>query len=217
MICLGESMMTSILMYITSDANLLRKPQQLRSLQLSSHVYLRFILSGSVLYPFASNDISAYSPITRTSSSTMPAPTSFTDPRAYHVLSYGTFLGTTIFQSFIGGVVAFKVLPRPMFSRLQQATFPVFFTMQTVLPLIMIATYPGGKLVQVGGQQMRTDTGMSGVLAENNRWTVLIPLATILITSAINMVAVGPATTKAMKDRHHQGTDSMSSIKPVLR
>lgn len=130
---------------------------------------------------------------------------SIADYKAYHILSYGSLLGATLFQSFVGGVIAFKVLPRPQFSTLQQNTFPVFFAIQSILPLIMIATYPGEKLLGIGGEYVRENTGYSGVLAENNRWSVLVPIATMLLTSAANMFVVGPATTKAMKQRHHQG------------
>ncbi|KAL1296995.1 hypothetical protein AAFC00_004591 [Neodothiora populina] len=131
---------------------------------------------------------------------------SVVDYKAYHILSYGTLLGATVFQSFIGGVVAYKCLPRPQFSTLQQNIFPIFFGIQTVLPLIMLATYPGEKLLGIGGEYIRENVGFSGVMAESNRWSVLVPLATILITSAANMFFVGPATTKTMKQRHHQET-----------
>lgn len=127
------------------------------------------------------------------------------DYKAYHILSYGSLLGSTLFQSFIGGVIAFKTLPRPMFSRLQAAVFPVFFSVQTILPLIMIATYPGEKIAGIGGEYIRENTGFGGVMAEGNRWSVLVPLASMVITSALNAFVVGPATTKTMKDRHHQG------------
>lgn len=127
------------------------------------------------------------------------------DPKAFHVLSYGSFLGITLFQSFVGGVVAYKVLPRPQFARLQQATFPVFFSLQTILPAIMMVTYPGDNIASAGRAHLRGDSGLAGVFDESNRWTVLAPLATILITSAVNLLLLGPATTKAMKERHHQG------------
>ena len=146
----------------------------------------------------------------------MPSLASISDPKAYHILSYGTFFGTTIFQSFIGSVIAFRTLPRAQFGQLQQATVPVFFTMQTVLPLIMALTYPGERMAQMAGEYVSKNTGISGVFAESNRWTVLAPLATIFVTSAINMLVLGPATTKAMKDRHHQGmltqVDSMIQV-----
>ncbi|KAI4721090.1 hypothetical protein E4T48_02650 [Aureobasidium sp. EXF-10727] len=111
---------------------------------------------------------------------------SVTDYKAYHILSYGSFLGATLFQSFIGGVVAFKVLPRAQFSTLQKATFPVFFALQSALGLALMVTYPGEKLLGVGGQYIRENTGFSGFV--------------------LNSLIIGPATTKTMKERHHQET-----------
>jgi len=136
----------------------------------------------------------------------MPSLSALSDYKTYHILSYGTFLGATFFQSFINGIVAYKALPRPQFARLQQMLTPVFFTMQSTLAVVLAITYPGQKLLQAGGESVRSRSGIGGILASSNRWTVLAPLATILLTSVANMVALGPATTKAMKDRHHQET-----------
>ena len=130
---------------------------------------------------------------------------SVTDYKAYHILSYGSFLGATLFQSFIGGVVAFKVLPRAQFSTLQKATFPVFFALQSVLGLALLFTYPGEKLLGVGNQTLRENVGFSGLLVDSNRWPIFVPLATIFVTSVHNALVIGPATTKTMKERHHQG------------
>ncbi|KAI4805046.1 hypothetical protein E4T44_11296 [Aureobasidium sp. EXF-8845] len=131
---------------------------------------------------------------------------SVSDYKAYHILSYGSFLGATLFQSFIGGVVAFKVLPRAQFSTLQKATFPVFFTLQSVLGLALMLTYPGEKLLGVGNQYIRQNVGFSGLLVDSNRWPIFVPLATIFVTSVLNALVIGPATTKTMKERHHQET-----------
>jgi hypothetical protein len=130
---------------------------------------------------------------------------SVSDYKAYHILSYGSFLGATLFQSFIGGVVAFKVLPRAQFSTLQKATFPVFFALQSVLGLALMVTYPGEKLLGVGNQYIRENVGFSGLLADSNRWSIFAPLATIFVTSVLNALIIGPATTRTMKERHHQG------------
>jgi len=135
----------------------------------------------------------------------MPSLSSLSDYRAYHILSYGTLLGTTFFHSFVGGVIAYQALPRPQFSRLMEKIFPYFFALQTALPLAMIMTYPGELLAQLGGEQARANAGLTGLLAENNRWTALTPMATILGTSLLNLLVLGPATTRVMKTRHHQG------------
>ncbi|KAJ4374559.1 hypothetical protein N0V86_007428 [Didymella sp. IMI 355093] len=125
---------------------------------------------------------------------------SFKNPATYHLLSYGTLLGSTLFQSFIAGVVAFKVLPRPQFSTLQKHTFPVYFTLQTVTPLAMLLTYPSG------ASRLIPYLSSTPVLqSPTDRLTVWL-IGTMLVTAVANLVYVGPKTTEIMKIRKHQET-----------
>ncbi|KAJ6141314.1 hypothetical protein N7470_010210 [Penicillium chermesinum] len=87
------------------------------------------------------------------------------DPRPYHIISYGTLLGTQFFQSFVGGVIAFRALPRPQFASLQTAIFPVYFPLQTALPVVVALTASKGRHL----------LGLSGLTAPENRWGTLIP------------------------------------------
>lgn len=103
-------------------------------------------------------------------------------------------------QSFVAGVVAYKALPRPQFATLQSAIFPIYFSIQTTLPVVLALTYPGERTAVGTGP-----ASISGVLAENNRISVLIPILTMFATSLVNLLVVGPATTKIMKERKHQG------------
>lgn len=119
-------------------------------------------------------------------------------PAPYHILSYGTFLGTTFFHSFINGIVAFRTLPRPQFSVLQSKLFPIYFSMQTALPVVLALTYPADKLA------IGSHSGIAGVLAPSNLWTVLAPIALMFLTGLANLALVGPATTKCMRDRKSQ-------------
>jgi hypothetical protein len=48
--------------------------------------------------------------------------------------------------------------------------------------------------------------GYAGVFHESNRFHVLIPLATIFVTSLVNLAYFGPATTSCMRLRKHQET-----------
>jgi len=121
----------------------------------------------------------------------------------YHLISYGTLLGTEFFQSFIGGIVAYKALPRAQFSSLQQAIFPIYFSLQTALPVVLALTYPGSHQTLASSS---IPSGLGGVLAESNRVSVLLPLTTIFATSVANLLLVGPATTKIMRERKHQET-----------
>lgn len=112
-------------------------------------------------------------------------------------------------KSFVGGIVAYRALPRPQFASLQQAIFPIYFSLQTALPVIVALTYPGSPMT-LGSSS--TPSGLSGVLAEKNRVNTLIPLVTIIATSAANLLVVGPATTKIMRERKHQGVRSVNTM-----
>lgn len=115
--------------------------------------------------------------------------------------SYGTLLGSTLFQSFISGVVAFRVLPRPQFSTLQKHTFPVYFTLQSALPVALLLTYPSGTprllpavLSSTVVQRSATDRLAAALLG------------TMFVTAVANLVYVGPKTTEIMRLRKHQET-----------
>ncbi|KAI9852653.1 MAG: hypothetical protein M1838_006110 [Thelocarpon superellum] len=115
---------------------------------------------------------------------------------------YGTLLGSTVYQSFFAGVIGYKTLPRPQFSALQQATFPVYFALQTALPAIIALTYPGDRNA-LGG---RSASSLRGFFAEANRLSVLAPLLTAFGTGLANLLWLGPLTTKTMHERKHQET-----------
>lgn len=68
--------------------------------------------------------------------------------------------------------------------------------MQTALPAAMALTYPGTSLIE---------GGLKGIMAEQNRWSVLAPLGTMFVTGLLNLAFIGPATTQTMKERKHQG------------
>lgn len=146
----------------------------------------------------------------------MTSLSSFKNPAAYHILrcasptfssknpaanpnpSYGTLLGSTFFQSFLGGIIAFRALPRAQFSTLQKATFPAYFTLQTVTPLLMILTYPSPlgfhSLIPSSSTQSSTDR------------LAMTLIGTMLVTGLGNLVYVGPETTRIMQERKHQET-----------
>ncbi len=115
--------------------------------------------------------------------------------------SYGVLLGTTTFQSFVAGIVAYKALPRAQFSTLQQATFPYYFAMQTALPVLLALTLPEERTA------ISTRPGsLSGVFDPDNRLHVLTPIVTMLVTALVNVAYLGPATTRCLRQRKHQET-----------
>ncbi|TVY49857.1 putative mitochondrial outer membrane protein [Lachnellula cervina] len=140
----------------------------------------------------------------------MPDLSLFSSPAPYHIITYGTLLGTEFFQSFVGGIVAFKALTRPQFSQLQQKIFPIYFSIQTALPVVLALTYPGSR------NPLGPSSSLSGTLAESNRWSVLAPLATMFVGGLVNLVYVGPATTRIMRERKVQESkDGKKSYDPA--
>ncbi|KAJ9154877.1 hypothetical protein NKR23_g2358 [Pleurostoma richardsiae] len=116
----------------------------------------------------------------------------------YHILAYGTLLGMSGFQSFVGGTVAFKVLPRMQFSTLQTHIFPIYFSLQTALPAILAVTLPASKsLLGPAG-------GISGLLDPANRWGTLVPIATMFVTGLANLAVLLPASKTVIDERRAQ-------------
>lgn len=120
-----------------------------------------------------------------------------------------------MFQTFMAGPIAFKALPRPSFSTLQTAIFPPFFAMQTALPIILALTWPGEKVASASSLAMREHSGWQGILHQNNFWTGLVPVGVMLLTGLANLVALGPMTTRVMRERKHQGKWYCCCSRPV--
>ena len=64
----------------------------------------------------------------------------------------------------------------------------------------MALTYPAMKSALQSGP-----SGIAGAFALENRGSVLFPLATIFLGNLLNLVWLGPWTTKVMRERKHQG------------
>ncbi|KAL8673332.1 MAG: hypothetical protein Q9168_002256 [Polycauliona sp. 1 TL-2023] len=124
----------------------------------------------------------------------------------YHILTYGTLLGSSIFQSFIGGVVAFKSLPRAQFATLQSAIFPIYFSLQSACPILLALTYPGSSSRNSLLGASPSPSGFGGFAAQENRWSVAGPIAAILAANVVNLVWAGPKTNEIMRLRKHQET-----------
>ncbi|KAJ5165724.1 uncharacterized protein N7500_007554 [Penicillium coprophilum] len=107
---------------------------------------------------------------------------------------------------FVGGFVAFRALPRPQFSNLQTAIFPIYFSLQTALPVVVALT------ASHGGQVL----GLSGLTAPKNRFDTLLPMATVAVTGLVNMFVLLPMTRNVMRERKHQETrDGKKSYDPA--
>lgn len=130
-------------------------------------------------------------------SSTDMATSILKSPAPYHILAYGTLLGTSFFHSFINGPVMFKTVTRHSFSAIQTGLFPIYFGIQTAVPVILALTYPSNALFGI-------PQGVSGLLHETGRWTSLVPISTIFATGFVNLVFLLPLVNKVMKERRGQ-------------
>ena len=73
--------------------------------------------------------------------------------------------------------------------------------MQSALPVVMALTFPGSHtLVE------NKPGGLGGLLASENLFSALVPIATIFAINVSNLLVIGPATTRIMRERKHQGT-----------
>ncbi|KAI1098990.1 hypothetical protein F4804DRAFT_337687 [Jackrogersella minutella] len=116
----------------------------------------------------------------------------------YHILSYGTLLGTQVFHTFINSITSFKVLERPQFAILQRAVFPKYFGIQTAGPVLLALTYPGSS------GAFGVASSLTGVFHPSNRWGVLVPLGTIFATGLLNLAYLLPETNKITALRRQQ-------------
>jgi hypothetical protein len=98
----------------------------------------------------------------------------------------------------------FKAVGRHAFSAIQQGLFPIYFGIQTAVPVVLAFTYPGNTLFGL-------PSGIHGLLHEYSRWVSLAPIATIFVSGLVNLTIMLPLVNRVMKERRGQGTISASS------
>jgi hypothetical protein len=106
-----------------------------------------------------------------------------------HLFTYSTLLGTELYQSFVMTKVAYQALPRSAFTTLQKRVFPIYFRSQSLLLLIVAATFP--------------PHGPGSMIKGKGDW---ILFAAASVTAGLNLVMYGPRTQELMIKRVHQGT-----------
>lgn len=92
----------------------------------------------------------------------------------------------------------FRTVDRASFSAIQQKLFPIYFGLQTALPVALALTFPGNALIGLS-------SGISGLTSEFARWHSLVPISVMFVTGLINWTILLPATTQVMKERRGQG------------
>ncbi|KXH31889.1 hypothetical protein CSIM01_02441 [Colletotrichum simmondsii] len=116
-------------------------------------------------------------------------PSTMTTLAPYHIISYGTLLGTSLFQTFINTKICYLELPKSAFTTLQKRLFPIYFRCQALLLIMTILTFP--------------PHGPASLFKVKSNW---IPLMVAGVTSLANLLVYGPRSRQAMIDRTHQET-----------
>jgi len=94
-----------------------------------------------------------------------------------HLCTFASWFGTTVWVSFVGGIVMFKNLPRHVFGRLQSKLFPAYFLFSALAVSVAMAS------------------------AAALGWGVK-SLGVVLGTVLANMLYFEPETTRVMVRRH---------------
>ncbi|KAJ5212574.1 uncharacterized protein N7498_004220 [Penicillium cinerascens] len=102
-----------------------------------------------------------------------------------HLSSYGILFGAQVFQTFINGIVAFKALGRPYFGVHQAAIFPVYFSLQSFLPVLVGLT---------------STTSLENGL----NWKSGRVMGAVTVTGLINLVVFRPLTQGAVRAKNAQ-------------
>ncbi|KAF8350186.1 hypothetical protein F5887DRAFT_419303 [Amanita rubescens] len=113
-------------------------------------------------------------------------------PSGLYVVAYAWLFGMSFWNTFFGGVIAYKTLPRQQFGALQHKTFPIYFLISIALSSLMIVywvfTHP--------------DVATYILRPEVTDVAQLYALLTIFGCQALNYFVIGPITSKTMFERH---------------
>jgi hypothetical protein len=92
----------------------------------------------------------------------------------------------------------FKSVDRHNFSAIQNNMFPIYFGLQSALPVVLALTFPGSPLLGV-------PSGVSGLFDVSSRLDSLLPLGAAFVTGVLNLAVLMPATMSIIKERRGQG------------
>lgn len=107
--------------------------------------------------------------------------------RLTYLLSFATAWGTSLWVTFIGGIIMFKHLPRHQFGNLQSKMFPAYFSIVAVCAAICLS---GFGMLHPWKASSFTEK------------TQIVCLAISLIFTLANILVFEPLTIKTMRERH---------------
>ncbi|EMD41633.1 hypothetical protein CERSUDRAFT_90206 [Gelatoporia subvermispora B] len=116
------------------------------------------------------------------------------NPQGIYLVGYSWLFGMTLWVTFIGGVIAFKSLPRQQFGALQHRTFPIYFSISIALSggLLGLWAYSHPAVLSHYLEPQLADVAQA------------YTLATVFVSQVANQTVIGPLTSKTMFQRHRQ-------------
>lgn len=102
-----------------------------------------------------------------------------------HLLALASWLGSTVWVTFIAGLTMFRNMPRQLFGKVQSKLFPAYFGLHAASALVILGCHVWGGM------------GASGAAAK----VVLGSLGTALGASVLNLWVLEPRATAVMFER----------------
>ncbi|KAI0004128.1 hypothetical protein BJV74DRAFT_425387 [Russula compacta] len=106
--------------------------------------------------------------------------------RGLYTLGFSFTFGMSLWVTFIGGIIAYKALPRHQFGSLQQRTFPIYFNLNALISSGLLLAWIRNHSAVI---THITDPTVPDV-------TQAYALAVVAVSQALNSFWLGPATSK---------------------
>ena len=119
--------------------------------------------------------------------------------KSAHLLVVATWFGTTVWTSFVAGLVMFKALPRHTFGRLQSKLFPRYFFLSAVCLALAVSTAILAALphaMTISDVAPKISASLSGGAGD-----APVALLAALVCVLINAVVLEPVATSVMFQR----------------
>jgi len=112
--------------------------------------------------------------------------------RGAYLVGYSWLFGMSLWVTFLGGVIAFKSLPRQQFGNLQHRTFPIYFGISIALgsALLYLWTISHPAVLTHYRNPVVADVAQAYILAS------------VVLAQVTNQFIIGPLVSKTMFKRH---------------
>ncbi|KIJ68634.1 hypothetical protein HYDPIDRAFT_173309 [Hydnomerulius pinastri MD-312] len=112
--------------------------------------------------------------------------------KGLYLLGYSWLCGMSLWITFFGGIIAYRVLRIHQFGALQHRTFPVYFSISVGLAsaLLVLWVYAHPNVLTQLGSPLVADVAQ------------VYALVGVVWLQGVNQFVVGPMTSKTMFDRH---------------